>query len=304
MTLLSIIIPVYNSRDTLAQLQKKIEQKVKINHEIIFVNDDSRDNSWQVIQGIAANKKNILGINLLKNVGQDNAIIAGLSFAKGDYIIIMDDDLQHDPSYIKDLYDKCKEGYDVVYANFLQKKQKLWKNFGSWLNGKFASFFFKKPHQIYISPFKIIKKEIVEEIYKFKSPYVYIDGIIFSLTSNITQVNIEHHERKIGKSNYSISNSLFIFFNHLTGYSLLPLRLVTISGFIVAIIGLILSIILVVEYFSHHSIPEGWTSLMVVLLFVGGIIMFSLGIIGEYIGRLYLLMSNKPQYLIKEKTKK
>ena len=304
MTLLSIIIPVYNGQDTLVQLQKYIEQKIKNKHEIIFINDGSRDNSWQVIKDIATKKKDILGINLLKNVGQDNAIMAGLSFVKGNYIIIMDDDLQHDPSYINELYNKCIEGYDVVYGNFIRKKQKLWKNFGSWLNGKFASFFLQKPKELYISPYKIIKKTIANQMLNFNSPFVYVDGVILSLTSNIAQINILHNPRAKGKGNYSILNSLSIFINHFTGYSIIPLRIVTFLGLIVAIIGSILTFFLVIEYFyPNNYIPEGWTSLMVALLFVGGIIMFSLGIIGEYIGRLYLLMSNKPQYIIKEKTK-
>ena len=304
MTLLSIIIPVYNSQDCLDQLQKKINKEIEHDHEIIFVNDESEDNSWQVIKNIADNNKDIIGINLLKNVGQDNAIMAGLSFAKGSFIIIMDDDLQHDPTDIINLYNKCIEGYDVVYGNFSKKKQKLWKNFGSWLNGKFASIFIKKPKNIYISPFKVIKKNIVDQILKFNRPFPYVDGIIFSLTSNITQIDIKHYHRSEGKSNYSISNSLTIFVNHLTGYSILPLRIVTFLGLIFATIGSVLTIYLIIDYFSRHYIPEGWTSLMVVLLFVGGIIMFSLGIIGEYIGRLYLLMNSKPQYIIKDTTKK
>ena len=132
MTILSIIIPVYNSHDSLLELFEKVQNKLKLKHEIIFVNDESKDESWTVIKNISSKNENIIGINLLKNVGQDNAIMAGLSFAKGEFVIIMDDDLQHDPSYIMNLYEKCDEGYDIVYGNFIKKKQKLWKNFGSW----------------------------------------------------------------------------------------------------------------------------------------------------------------------------
>ena len=122
MIVLSIIIPVFNSQHSLVELSKKIQSKLKHKHEIIFINDESKDKSWSVIKDLSSKYENILGINLLKNVGQDNAIMAGLSFAKGQFIIIMDDDLQHDPSYIIDLYDKCEEGYDVVYGNFIKKK--------------------------------------------------------------------------------------------------------------------------------------------------------------------------------------
>ena len=302
MTILSIIIPVYNSQDSLVELVKKTQGNLNLEHEIIFVNDESKDKSWSVIKSLSTDYNNVLGINLLKNVGQDNAIMAGLSFAKGEFIIIMDDDLQHDPSYINNLYEKCIEGYDVVYGNFIKKKQKLWKNFGSWINSKVASTFIDKPKGLYISPFKIIKKKIVEEILNYKSPFTYIDGIIFSLTKNISQIDIKHFDRSEGKSNYNISNSFSIFVNHLTGYSILPLRFVTVIGLLLSVFAAILSIIWIINYFNNIE-PEGWTSLMLVILFIGGMTMFSLGIIGEYIGRLYLLSSNKPQYVVKEKTK-
>ena len=148
MDMLSIIIPVYNSQNNLESLVKQIQEKIKIEYEIILINDESIDNSWEIIKKISFSEKNILGINLLKNVGQDNAIMAGLYHANGSYVIIMDDDLQHDPNYIMDLYKKSKENYDVVYGNFISKKQKIWKNFGSWLNGKFAYIFLKKPKKI------------------------------------------------------------------------------------------------------------------------------------------------------------
>ena len=135
--MLSIIIPVYNSQDSLIELFEKVKKKLNINYELIFINDESKDESWSVIQNISSKNEKVTGINLLKNVGQDNAIMAGLSFAKGEYIIIMDDDLQHDPSYIINLYQKCEEGYDVVYGNFIKKKQKLWKNFGKNDNTRF-----------------------------------------------------------------------------------------------------------------------------------------------------------------------
>jgi len=303
MTLISIVIPVYNSEKIIEKLQKKIQDNLDFDYELILVNDGSVDNSWNKINKLSKAYNNISGINLNKNFGQDNAIIAGLSFAKGEYTVVMDDDLQHEPKHINKLFEKCKDGYDVVYGNFNAKQQKVWKNIGSWINGFLGNFLTDKPNNIYISPFKIFTKKITQEIIKHKSPFVYIDGILFSITNNITEIKIDHSVRNIGKSNYSFNKSLKVFFNHFIGFSILPLRIVTILGIFTSFLASLFIMLIIVNYFNNRE-PEGWTSLMAAILLVGGIIMFSLGVIGEYIGRLYLYTSNKPQYIIKNKIKK
>jgi len=298
---ISIIVPVYNSEDNLIELNNQIKQNLKdINYELILVNDQSKDNSWQVINKLTNKYKNIIGINLRKNSGQDNAIFAGIQYAVGEYIVIMDDDLQHSPSDIIKLYEEIRKGYDVCYANFDKKKQALWKNIGSWLNGKMAEIIIDKPKNIYLSPFKIIKKDIIDEVKLTNYLYPYIDGIIFSITNNITQIDVKHYDRFSGVSNYTLLESIKVFMKLATGFSVFPLRVASFIGALTAMFGFMLGLYFIIEYFLNSSSLEGWTSMIVVMLFLGGIILMSLGIIGEYLGRIYLSINKKKSYTIKE----
>ena len=226
--------------------------------------------------------------------------MAGLAHAKGEYVVIMDDDLQHDPSDIPLLYQKCKEGFDVCYANYMEKKQQVWKNFGSWFNGKIAQWFLKKPKALYLSPYKIIKKEIVSYMCSYTGPYPYIDGLILSITANITQIFVKHNLRVAGQSSYGLIKSLKVWSSHFTGFSVMPLRIATVSGFCAAAFGFILGIYYIFEYFFVEQTVAGWTTLVVLQLFIGGMMLMALGMIGEYVGRSYMLLNRRAQYIIKE----
>jgi undecaprenyl-phosphate 4-deoxy-4-formamido-L-arabinose transferase len=299
---ISIVIPVYNSEDNLFELNNQIQKQLKkINFELILVNDQSKDNSWKIINNLTKEDPNIIGINLRKNSGQDNAIFAGINYAQGEYIVIMDDDLQHSPSDILKLYEEIKKGYDVCYANFKNKKQVLWKNIGSWLNGKMAELIIDKPKEIYLSPFKIIKKDVIDEVKLTNYLYPYIDGIIFSITSNITQIDAKHHDRFSGSSNYTLLESIKVFMKLATGFSVFPLRVASFVGALTSVSGFILGLYFILDYFINSSSPEGWTSMIVIVLFLGGTILMSLGIVGEYLGRIYLSINKKKSYTIKEK---
>ena len=298
--LISIVVPVYNSQDCLWKLYEEVDKQLSLfaSYELILVNDKSRDKSWDVIVEISSQKEHVVGVSLRKNSGQDNAIMAGLRIAKGEYIVIMDDDLQHSPSDISVLYSKCKEGYDVCFALFTDKQQKVWKNMGSWLNGKLSEKLLSKPKEIYLSPFKIIKREVILEAIKYSGPFPYLDAIILSITSNLTQVEIEHHKRFRGKSNYSLFRSFSVFVKHATGFSIFPLRLVTFIGLFFSFISFILGLFYLVDYFYEGTKVEGWVTLVLLWIFIGGLMLMSVGIIGEYVGRIYLSINNKPQYTI------
>jgi len=295
---ISIVIPVFNSGDCLRELYCQISKSVQVSHEVILINDCSADHSWDEICELSANSKNVVGLNFRKNFGQDNAIMAGLNHARGNYIVIMDDDLQHSPKDIHRLYNRCKEGFDVCFANFTVKKQHMWKNLGSWLNGKVAEWMLGKPKSIYLSPFKAISRTIVDEIISFKGPYPYVDGLLLNYSSKLAQINVEHSKRYSGRGGYSLVKSISVWGRHITGFSVWPLRVATFIGIIASITGFFLGLYFIVRFFFSQDTLEGWTSIVVILLFLGGFILMALGIIGEYVGRSYLALNKKPQYSI------
>jgi glycosyltransferase involved in cell wall biosynthesis len=299
---ISIVIPVYNSEDCLLALNRELEKALVVfdTHEIILVNDKSTDTSWDKIVEICAINKHVTAIDFRKNFGQDSAIIAGIRIAKGDYIVIMDDDLQHAPSDIITLYNTCKEGYDICYALFKNKKQSAWKNAGSWLNGKLSEKLLSKPKGIYLSPFKIITKGVADEVVKYQGPFPYIDATLLTITSNLVQVDVNHYPRHKGNGNYNFVRSILVFIKHATNYSVYPLQVVSIIGFCTALFSFVLGFIYLVQYFVSDKRIEGWITIIILLIFFGGMILMSLGLIGEYIGRIFLSINNKPQYTIKQ----
>ncbi len=300
---ISVVVPVYNSCDCLEELARQINIALKnlAGYELILVNDKSSDKSWDKITELVWKDPHIKGINLRKNSGQDNALMAGLRNASGKYSVIMDDDLQHSPHDIPRLYNHIKKNNsDVVYAVFKRKNQALWKNICSWLNGKIAQIVIGKPKGIYMSPFKIIHHGVVHEIIKYRGLYPYIDGLIFGITDCIGEVTVEHHKRYKGRSNYNMIRSFSVFLKLATGFSIFPLRLASYMGIIIAIIGFALGLFYVCEYFLLQHNVEGWTTLVAIELFKGGMILFCIGIVGEYLGRAFLIINERPQYTIKD----
>jgi undecaprenyl-phosphate 4-deoxy-4-formamido-L-arabinose transferase len=300
---LSIVVPVYESADCLPELARRVREDLGNSiaaYELILVNDGSTDDSWKVIDSLVREYDFITGINLRKNVGQDNAIMAGLNQVKGDVVIIMDDDLQHDPSDIPRLYETAMQGYDVVYARFQEKKQALWKNLGSLMAEWLARRVLRKPKHIYMSPYKAIRREVVEEIIKYDGPFSYIDGIIFTITSNMTQIPATHHVRYSGKSNYNLVRSIRVWLKLATSFSVIPLRIASIMGGTVALISFLMGFYFIYEALFLERTVEGWASLIVAVCFIGGIQLLGIGALGEYVGRIFMTMNRRPQYSIGE----
>jgi polyisoprenyl-phosphate glycosyltransferase len=300
---LSIVIPVYNSHSILEELLIQINANVSFlkEFELILVNDCSPDNSWNIISKLCEKYSFLKGINLRKNSGQHNAIMAGLNHTSGDVVIMMDDDLQHSPKYIEELYINIMQGNDVCYTKFNTKKHKGWKIIGSQFNDYIANILLKKPKGLYMSSFKAISKDIKNEIIKYDGPYAYIDGLILSVTNNINTINVEHHQRYDGEGNYTLISSISLWAKMATGFSILPLRIATYVGGIISFFSFLLLILFVVQKFVYNAMPDGWTSIIVLILFFGGVQLLSIGIIGEYIGRIHLNLNKKAQYIIKEK---
>jgi len=268
-------------------------------YELILVNDGSLDESWEVIVQLTREHDFVTGVNLRKNVGQDNAIMAGLNVASGEVIVIMDDDLQHDPWDISALHHRLQEGFDVVYARFERKRQALWKNVGSWFNDRVAVVVLGKPKDIYMSAYKAIRREVVDEIIKYGGPYPYVDGLIFSVTSNITEVPATHHRRFAGEGNYNLLKSIGVWLKLATGFSVIPLRMVTFLGGIISLFSFLLAFYFLLEALLLKREPSGWPSMIVAVLFIGGVQLIGIGAVGEYIGRIFMTQNHRPQFTIK-----
>lgn len=304
---LSVVVPVYGSEACLEALIAAIGEALDPtgrDYEVVLINDGSPDNSWNVIRAICRNNSNIVGVDLRRNFGQDNAIITGLRLARGKFVAIMDDDLQHHPSDLPALLNKIEEGADVVYARFGSKQQRLWKNLGSWFNGRVAEWVISKPKNIYLSPYKIIRKEVADLICNYEGPDPYIDGLLFQITSRVDQIPVSHHSRYAGASTYTFWKSLRVWARLAFSFSARPMRLVSWCGFGFAVLGLLLAVVVILYrlLFPQHFSPNavGWASLMVALLVLSGVQMLFFGILGEYTGRTFLRVNNKPQAAIRE----
>ena len=299
---LSIVIPVYNSENILDELLIQMESNINFveSFELILVNDCSPDSSWKVIKKLCTEYSFLKGVNLRKNSGQHNAIMAGLNLANGKVIIMMDDDLQHSPKYARDLYDKIILGHDVCYTRFLTKKHKGWKIIGSKFNDIVANLLLKKPKGLYMSSYKAISCDIKNEIVDYNGPYAYVDGLILATTNDIVTITIEHQHRYNGEGNYNLWNSISLWTKMATSFSVLPLRIATMTGMLISLLSFILGVYFIGLKIFGDVVLDGWTSLMVIILFLGGIQLLSLGIIGEYIGRSYLKINGKKQYIVKE----
>lgn len=236
---LSIVIPVYNSASCIPELYKRIVDALDelISFEVILVNDKSSDNSAAIIKQTCQIDNRFKAIELSENKGQNFAIHTGIYHASGNYIVIMDDDLQHSPYDILTLYKKCTEGFDVCFANFTEKKQPLWKRVGSSVNGLLATMMRKKSMFLYLSPFKIITRELAEKINLRIAKTEYIDALIIASTKNSTQINIAHHQRYAGKGNFNFMKSLALFIQHALAYTINSQKLVRIIGVLAILLG-------------------------------------------------------------------
>jgi undecaprenyl-phosphate 4-deoxy-4-formamido-L-arabinose transferase len=303
---LSIVIPVYRSADCLEALIAAISETLVplgISYEVILVNDCSPDESWKVIERLCARDGKVVGVDLRRNFGQDNALLTGIRLARGEYIAVMDDDLQHDPKDLPSLVSGLEAGFDVVYGQFRKKRHKVWKNVGSWFAGKVAEWVLGKPPDIYLSPYKVFRREVADLICNYQGAEPYIDGLLLQVTSRITQVPVEHRARYSGKSTYTLWASIRIWTRIAFSFSVKPLRLVTILGLAFSVLGLLLGVaVILYRLSSPQSFPEstaGWASLIVAVLFLGGVQMIFFGILGEYAGRTYLRVNDKPQTAVR-----
>lgn len=304
----SIVIPVYNGAQSIGRLVDELIRVLSPLYEleIVLVNDNSPDNSETVCVSLfEQHPDTVRFFSLAKNVGEHNAVMAGLNQARGDYMVIMDDDFQNPTSAVVKLLDHAvRENCDVTYTYYKKKKHSFFRNLGSRFNDKVANFMLSKPKDLYLSSFKALNRFIVDEIVKYDLPYPYIDGLILRTTDRIAAVEVEHRDRETGKSGYTFRKLARLWMNMFTNFSILPLRVSVLLGAIVSMVGLILAIITVVEKFSNPDLPVGYASVMTAVLIFAGIQLVSIGVIGEYVGRIFLSQNKKPQYTIRKRFEK
>ena len=304
-TNISIVIPVYNSETTIGKLVELLINELSNEYklEIILVNDSSKDNSEKVCISLFESHKNIVKFySLAKNVGEHNAVMAGLNKVTGDYVVIMDDDFQNPVDEVIKLVDYAVENnFDVVYTYYDKKEHNFFRNLGSKFNDKVANYMLHKPKNLYLSSFKIINSFLVKEIIKYDLPYPYLDGLILRATNNIGTLKVLHDERKTGKSGYNLSKLVSLWLNMFTNFSILPLRFAVILGFVFSIVGLILGVKTLIEKLNNPTLPIGFASLAISIFVFAGIQLLAIGMIGEYIGRIFISQNKKPQFTIKKK---
>jgi|Deesub1362A_J573_1020465.scaffolds.fasta_scaffold00462_30 undecaprenyl-phosphate 4-deoxy-4-formamido-L-arabinose transferase len=301
---LSIVIPVYNSERTIGKLVEELIKELRPIYrlEIVLVNDASTDDSEKVCISLFEKYKDIIRFySLSKNSGEHSAVMAGLSKTTGDYVVIMDDDLQNPVSEVNKLVSKFSEAdYDVVYSYYKEKKHSFLRNLGSRFNDKVANWILNKPKGLYLSSFKAMNRFVVDQILKYKGPFPYIDGLILQVTDKIGRVMVEHHPRSEGKSGYTLKKLITLWLNMFTSFSILPLRFSIFLGFIFSLLGICLGIYSVIEKFMDPDIPIGYASLFVAVSIFAGIQLIMIGMVGEYLGRVFLTLNTKPQYTIKK----
>ena len=301
---LSFVIPCYGSETTIEivvnEIRETLKQRPEYDYEIILVNDCSPDRVWPRIRALALADSHITGIDLAKNFGQHAALMAGYRHCTGDLIISLDDDGQTPACELFTLVDKMKEGWDVVYASYAHKMHSGFRNFGTWMNERMTESLIGKPKGLRVTSYLIMRRFIADEILRYENAYPYIEGLIFRATRNIANVPVTHHERMVGESGYTFSKLLALWFNGFTAFSVKPLRIATFCGSACACIGFLYGIYVVIRKLVDSSIEMGWSSIIASIFFLGGLILIMLGMIGEYIGRIYISINNAPQYTIRQ----
>jgi undecaprenyl-phosphate 4-deoxy-4-formamido-L-arabinose transferase len=269
-------------------------------YEIILVNDSSPDDTLRVIRDLCDKDDHMIGIDLAKNFGQHAALMAGFRHARGECIVCLDDDGQTPANEVWKLLDALADGYDAVYARYEHKKHSVFRNLGSQLNERMTRSMLDKPKDLYISSYFAVKKFIVQDMIRYENSYPYVIGLVLRATKKITNVMVSHRQREEGSSGYTMRKLFMLWLNGFTSFSVKPLRIATIMGVISACMGFLYGIYTIIKRFLIPTVPMGYSALMSVLVFFGGMIMIMLGMIGEYIGRIYISMNNSPQYVIRE----
>lgn len=305
MSKVSFVIPCYGSEKTLRAVIEELTDTMadinKYSYEVILVHDGSPDRTIDVIREICSKYEHVFGVDLARNFGQHSALMAGFHQVTGDIVVCLDDDGQTPANEVGKLLDKIEEGYDVVYAEYKNKKHSGFRNLGSKVNSLMTEYLLGKPKDLFVSSYFAARRFIINNVIQYENAYPYVLGLVLRTTKKIANVEVNHRSRMEGASGYSLKKLLALWANGFTSFSVKPLRIASFIGILFALMGFVIAIGLVINKLLHaDAVLLGWSSTMAVMMILGGIVLLVLGIIGEYIGRIYICMNKAPQYIVRE----
>ena len=300
--LLSFVVPLYNTGSCIVKLFDAFRDlPIPGGYELILVNDASQDDTYARAKAIIPSMPiPVTLIDMARNFGEHSAVLEGFRHTRGQFVINLDDDLQNPVKEALRMLNHLREtGADVVYSYYDEKKHNWFRNMGSWLTNAAATFLLGKPRDLYLSSFRAYNRELIDRIIQYRGPYPYIDGLILGATNRIERLLVRHEPRGRGRSGYTLRKLVRLWLNMFFNFSIMPLRVASLMGALLCVIGLILLTIAVVEALFFKVPQVGWSSLMAAISLFSGSQLLILGVIGEYVGRAYMTVSGKPQSLVR-----
>ncbi len=300
----SFVIPCYRSEHMIGKVVEEINRTMEgmpqYTYEVVLVNDCSPDDTFGAIKALAETYSFVKGINLAKNFGQHSALMAGFRHITGDVVVCLDDDGQTPADEVGKLLARIEEGEDVVYAKYDHKQHSAFRNMGSKVNELMTRFMLGKPKELYISSYFAARRFVIDDVIRYENSYPYVIGLVLRATKRISNVSVNHREREEGTSGYTIKKLLGLWFNGFTAFSVKPLRIATLMGGVSAACGFAYGLYTIIKKMVIPDVPVGFSALMSAIVVFGGMIMLMLGLIGEYIGRIYISLNSAPQYVIRD----
>ena len=301
MKTVSFVIPCYRSAKTVGAVTREIGETMaampQYVYEIVLVNDCSPDDTWEVIRQLAANDKHIAAVDLAKNFGQHAALMCGMRHSRGDFVVCLDDDGQTPADEAGKLLEKLEEGYDVVYASYEDKRESGFRRFGSDVNRRMTEIMLGKPKELELNSYFAARRFLVDEMLRYEHCYPYVMGLVLRSTKRICNVPVHHRAREEGRSGYTLAKLLSLWMNGFTSFSVKPLRIATYSGAFLALVGFLYAIVVLIRRFTVNAAPLGWTTTTILILIIGGLNLLLLGLVGEYVGRVFMCVNASPQYV-------
>ena len=299
---LSIVIPCYQSGAALDALVADLAAlRIEGGHEIVLVNDGSQDDTAARCRALVHSAAvPVTFVDLSRNFGEHNAVIAGLRVARGAHVITMDDDGQNPPAEVEKLYNYSRgNGADVVYTYYAAKQHAFWRNLGSRLTNRVADFLLDKPKGLYLSSFRCMNAFLVAQVCRYDGPYPYIDGLLFQVTQNAARMQVSHERRREGRSAYTLRRLLRVWLSMLLNFSVVPLRVASAIGLVFSVVGFVATVLVTIDALLRAE-PRGWASLMCALFTFAGVQLLTVGLLGEYVGRMYITTNRRPQSVVRE----